>query len=117
MPTISGLVCFWLYSFLYEPLSNSKIFSTLALFTNLSYPIRYYMIANNFKIKSDLSDKNLSDLMELEENFEAKDDTKIPIGEIRIENGSFRWVDEKLERKLNPDFKMNLEQGTEMKIT
>ena len=99
MPTVSGLVCFWAYSFLYEPLPTSKIFSTLALFTNLSYPIRYYMVANNFRIKSDLSDQNLADLIELHGTFEQRDDASVPLGEIRIEGGSFRWVDEDLERR------------------
>lgn len=115
MPTVSGLVCFWLYSFFYEPLPTSKIFSTLALFTNLSYPIRYYMVANNFRIKSDLSDKNLADLIELEGAFEQKDDPSIPLGEIRIETGCFRWVDENLERKFTP--KANADSQKNSKIT
>ena len=62
MPIIVGFASFWMYSYFYEPLSNAKIFSLLAMFNQIANPMKYLMMAYRYDMKVEVSDDRLEEL-------------------------------------------------------
>lgn len=101
MPTVIGLVSFWLYSIYYEPLTNSKIFSILAMFNSIANPIKYLMSAYSYEVRVKVTNERLGQLRGLQSSSKKENCKKLSKGEILIENGNFRWIDESLEKRFN----------------
>jgi ABC-type bacteriocin/lantibiotic exporter with double-glycine peptidase domain len=83
IPTIVGLFSFWLYNAYYEPLSQSKIFSILAMFNSIANPVKYLMACYTYDLRVKLCDGRLGELKGLRSEIEgSSQDDSLQKGEI-----------------------------------
>lgn len=99
MPILASIVCFGMYVFLYgsEGLSPAKAYTVLSLFNLMANPMRMMVMTliqfANAKASMDRIE-HFFNYFDMRSDGINSEDKALEVGEIKIENGRFRWETE-----------------------
>ena len=91
IPLLSTLICFWIYEIFYERLEVSEVYTLILVFNNLLHPVVLVIEAYEIKLVKDISDKRISDLLQLPEMENLKDDPSLNVASVTIEDLKADW--------------------------
>ena len=94
---IIALVCFWVYTAVYEELSTAEIYSLLTIVAGLNYPMVNLVAALMLRRKAKEFSKNYGKLLKVEKQEVQEDSKDLEVGEVVVKDACFQWANEKVE--------------------